>query len=149
MLERVDMSSVGVLDSENDEGLSLFVFVFEEISEFFCKSQEMVRPRNNVPECDDSADLVLNVRNANVVEPSDELGVPVEDYVVVCWCVFSGVVGQGKVCNPSEEVLMIRCDKAMFKPHKTTKGNDGVQTARSAGVERTKSIVERTRDRVR
>ena len=107
-LEGVDSSSVGVLDPEDDDGRSLVVFRFEEVPEFFGKSQEMIRPRNNVPERDDSADSVLDARNASVVKPSDELGVPVEDYVVVCWCVFPGVVGQGKICDPVEDVKVIR-----------------------------------------
>jgi hypothetical protein len=113
-LEGIDLSSVGVLDSECEQCLIVFV---EEIPEFVTKKLEMVRPRNNVSEGDDSFDCILDARNASVAVPRKEISVPIKDLIVVWWC-----TGRGQGCNPIEDVVVVRDGRAMFKPLRVTKG---------------------------
>jgi hypothetical protein len=89
----------------------------EEVSEFCCEKSEMVRPRNNVLECDNSCNLILNADNARIMTTTKDLVVPVDDHMIVkvYWCGFPGG-GQGESCNPIENVRIIHDDQVMSKP---------------------------------
>jgi hypothetical protein len=99
----------GVSDPDGKEGYR------EEVSELFCETSEMFRPRNNVSECDNSCDLNLDADDARIVTATEDRVVPVDDYVIVkvCWWEFSG---QREGCKPGENVGVICDDQAMFKP---------------------------------